>query len=199
MQNLMRCKGKGIDSSKIRYDRKDDNAGQTADDTEQSLWGSSQFTDMVPGFHPDAGTVLYSCGNIGLLHQPLVGLLCSKMCPGRLILRTHDLAHRWRADAIAVVSGFHSPIKQECLAVLLRGSQPIILCLARSITDYRLPVALRAPVANGRLLILSPFKEGERRMTKELAAERNRLVAALSACLVVPYADPGGTADSLIN
>jgi len=32
-----------------------------------------------------------------------------------------------------VISGFHTPAEKECLRILLRGAQPIIICPARSI------------------------------------------------------------------
>jgi HEPN domain-containing protein len=34
---------------------------------------------------------------------------------------------------VTVVGGFHAPMERECLTILLRGAQPVILCPARNI------------------------------------------------------------------
>ena len=58
-------------------------------------------------------------GNIGLLKGDTLALLCSKSCPGSLILKTYDIARDLRSKGTAVISGFHSPIEQEVLNILL--------------------------------------------------------------------------------
>jgi len=131
-------------------------------------------------------------GEPGLLRRPLVALLCSRKCPGELILKTYDLARRLRDQGICVISGFHTPMEKEALHFLLKGVQPIIIAPARSLQGMRIPTAYRRPLAQGRLLLVSPFPAGERRVTAELAAERNRLVGALAGRVVVVYAQPGG-------
>jgi len=44
-----------------------------------------------------------------------------------------------RDDGVTVISGFHTPVEKECLRILLRGSQPVIICPARSIEGMRIP------------------------------------------------------------
>jgi len=55
----------------------------------------------------------------------------------------------------------------------------------------------KKPLADRRLLVLSPFPKSERRVTKELAAERNRLVAALADEVVFAHVTPGGHLEQL--
>ena len=78
-----------------------------------------------------------------------------------------------------IISGFHSPVEQEALIVLLRGPQPVILCPARSLARMRLKPAYWTALEAGRLLLLSPFAESVHRATIEMAYQRNRFVAAL--------------------
>lgn len=129
-------------------------------------------------------------GDAGLLDSKPVALFCSRRCPGDLILRTYDLAHEWRDAGVAVISGFHSPMEQECLRILLRGSQPVIICPARG-PFKRVPPTWRAPLRDGRLLIVHAFDEDEARTTAELAKARNRVVAALADRIFVAHAEPG--------
>lgn len=56
------------------------------------------------------------------------------------------------------MSGFHSPLEQKCLEILLRGQQPIFLVLALGISPLRLPASDRKALDNGRLTLLSPYR-----------------------------------------
>jgi predicted Rossmann fold nucleotide-binding protein DprA/Smf involved in DNA uptake len=93
---------------------------------------------------------------------------------------------------VTVVSGFHSPVEKECLRILLRGKQPIIVCLARAFGKIRLPSDWRPALESGRLLLLSPFERRPRRPDAESAQRRNELVAALADEVLIIYAQPGG-------
>jgi hypothetical protein len=134
---------------------------------------------------------LWAMGPVDLLKKPLLGLFCSAQCPGEVILRIYDLARALRDAGAPVISGFHSPMEKECLDLLLRGSQPVVICPARSIERLSLPTAWRQAVEDGRLLILSPFAGRHRRPTVQLAEQRNDFIAALAGCVVVTYAAPG--------
>ncbi len=146
-----------------------------------------------------APAALRGLGALDLLARPKLAIFCSARAPGSVILQTYDLAQRLRQDRYTVIGGFHSPVEQECLTVLLRGPAPVIVCPARDIEDMRLPVAWRQPLAEGRLLILSPFSGGQRRPTAEMAQARNRFVAALADVIVIAHAERGGKTEALTN
>lgn len=139
---------------------------------------------------------LSALGNLDLLALPKIALFCSVRCPGDVILRTYDQAARWRDAGRCVIGGFHSPVEKECLRILLRGSQPIIICPARSLPQ-RVPPDWRQPLAAGRLLILSGFHEEENRITAELATRRNDFVAALADEVCFAHITPGGQVERL--
>ncbi len=140
----------------------------------------------------DAPSRLWTIGNMEILAEQKVGLFCSVRCPGNAIIAAHDAARKLREDGITVISGFQSPVEKECLGILLRGKQPIIICLARALVKIRVPSEWRKPLDFGRLLILSPFEKRPRRPTTESARQRNELVAALSDEILIIYAAPGG-------
>lgn len=131
-------------------------------------------------------------GDLGMAGRKKLALFCSKKCPGSLIILTHDLAHALRDAEATVIGGFHSPVEKECLNVLLKGTQPLIICPARSLEGMRVPAAWRTPIHQGRLLLLSPFEKKHRRATSDLAQKRNEFVAALADVVFVAYAAPGG-------
>jgi len=101
-----------------------------------------------------------------------------------------------RGSGLAIVSGFHSPIEKDCLPILLRGSDPIIIVQGHRLSTSRLPIEWQKAIRNGRLLLLSPFGENDRRVTTELAAERNRFVATISDDILIPYAMPGSKTEA---
>ena len=139
-------------------------------------WGKEQF----PKFK--------SKGNLRLLEEPLTALFCSARCPGDLILMTYDLARVLRNTWTPVIGGFQTPMERECLRLLLRGKQPVVVCPARSIDNMRIPRDWRGPLNEGKLLVISPFLGTVRRATAESAAQRNELVASLAAQVFIAHA-----------
>ena len=138
-------------------------------------------------------------GDPALLRGDKVGLFCSVRCPGDLILRAYDFAKKLRDDGVTVIGGFHSPVEKECLRILLRGTQPVIICPARSLTNMRIPREWQRAIEKGRLLLVSPFAGSQKRATAELAQERNKFVAAVADRVCFIYTTPGGTLESLAN
>lgn len=151
---------------------------------------------LVEWLGAEAPAAITLLGDPALLERRKLGMFCSVRCPGSVIVGSYDLAQRLRQGDLAVMGGFHSPMEREWLAVLLRGPEPVILCPARRITVSRLPLEYRDPLAEGRLLMLSCFGEGERRATADLAMARNRFVAALADVLFVAHAEPGGKTEA---
>ncbi len=145
---------------------------------------------------PRAPERIFALGSLDILPLRKIALFCSIKCPGEQIIKAYDLARNLRDTGKTVISGFHSPMEKECLTLLLRGEQPIILCPARSLERMRLPADRKKAMAAGRLLLLSPFHRG-RRATVELARERNTFVAAMAdeACFV--HTTPGGNLEQL--
>ena len=141
---------------------------------------------------------LTTLGNLDLLALPKTALFCSARCPGQVILKTYDQTAKWRDAGRCVISGFHSPVEQECLRILLRGTPPIILCPARAMPQ-RIPAEWRTPLADGRLLILSGFTAAEKRVTTALATRRNALVAALADEVFFAHITPGGQSERLTH
>jgi predicted Rossmann fold nucleotide-binding protein DprA/Smf involved in DNA uptake len=138
-------------------------------------------------------------GNLDILpgrgtvrRAPILALFCSVQCSSAIILQTYELARTLCDAGVTVISGFHSPMEKECLNVLLGGTQPIIICPARSIERLRLPADWKAALVQGRLLLLSPFAEKQRRATTRRAQTRNEIVAALADVLLIAHAVSGG-------
>jgi hypothetical protein len=81
----------------------------------------------------------------------------------------------------------------------LRSPHPVIWCLARGL--YRqIPSKLmdcRPAVAEGRLVMVTPFPDSARHITAKTATTRNRLVVEMAAAVVVAHAAPGSKMEAL--
>jgi predicted Rossmann fold nucleotide-binding protein DprA/Smf involved in DNA uptake len=138
-------------------------------------------------------------GSLAPFSEPLTAFLCSTKAPGGAILRCFDQAAAWRDKGQCVISGFHSPLEKQCLDILLRGNQPIVLAFARGIEVLRLPATLRTALDEGRLTIVSSFPAIEKRVIADLARQRNRFVAAMADEVVFGYVSPGGSLSRLVH
>ena len=143
-------------------------------ETPETIWARGNI-DLLPGQN-------------ATLNGDLWALFCSSKCPGEIILKAHDLAQGFRNAGIPTIGGYHSPVEQECLRVLLRGSQPILISPARSIENMRLKPAWKDALSEERLLILSIFGSRHRRSTAVLANQRNAFVAALADKICIAHA-----------
>jgi predicted Rossmann fold nucleotide-binding protein DprA/Smf involved in DNA uptake len=135
-------------------------------------------------------------GNKEILNQYKVGFLCSRKVPANIILQTYDWAIEQRDKNICVASGFHSKIEKDVFDILVKGSQPIILVLARGLLK-RFDKNLLKLVDGKRLLIISPFDNKITRPTSQTAIKRNRLIAEISDKIFIPFAKEGGNIDQI--
>ena len=93
-------------------------------------------------------------GNQELLQLKKAAFLASSTISSETVLQVYDWATEMRNRGECVVSGFSSKLEQDVLHFLLKGSQPIIIVLARKIYKV-IPDELKEPLAQNRLLIIS--------------------------------------------
>ena len=169
--------------------------------TKKSLLSLSRADARYPAalnafLGPGAPAAITALGDLAWLDSRPLAIFCSSRCPGSLIVQATDLAHALADRSAAVIGGFHTRVERACLEILLAGAGLLIVCPARGMVKT-IPAEFRQPLAAGRLLLLSPFAESERRVTAELAAARNRFVAALAARVLFIHAAPGGRTEAL--
>ena len=144
----------------------------------------------------DAPDTITAIGNLDIFRHNSTAFFCSSKCPGDLIVKTYDIAQILRNAGMTVISGFHSPMERECLTILLRGAQPVIICPARSINNMRINKEYKKPLKDDRLLFLSPFDENQQRISAKRSHYRNLFVAAMSAAVFVIHAGPASKTEA---
>jgi predicted Rossmann fold nucleotide-binding protein DprA/Smf involved in DNA uptake len=152
---------------------------------------------LKPRLQEHAPKSIWLIGKPNILRSPLTALLCSQNAPGSTILRTFDQAAYWRDSGTTVIGGFHSPMEQECLEILLRGKQTVVVATARAILPLRLPLNARKALDEGRLTVISSFDDQVRRTTAANAQTRNLLCCALAKHITFAHIRPTGSLDTL--
>lgn len=133
---------------------------------------------------------LHILGEKAILNRPKLALFCSVKSPGKLILEAYDLCQRLREQGITVGGGFHSPMEQECMRILLKSRNHVVWCLARGLRKRPSP-EFKKSIADARLLMVTPFAQTVRRQTEVTCIKRNRVVAEMSLAVLVVHAAPG--------
>ena len=137
-------------------------------------------------------------GNEELLKNKMTAFLCSRKVPASIVLKCYDWAIARRNAGDCVISGFHSQLEKDVLHYLLKGTQPVILALARGLKD-RLDPDLKIPLDEGRLLIITPFEKSVKKITAQTAQIRNQMMIDLADKITIGYASPGGLLEELIR
>ena len=141
---------------------------------------------------------LHYLGNREILHRHKVAFLCSRTCPADVILKSYDWAIAEREKGTCVISGFHSQIEKDVLGYLLKGTQPIILALARGFKQRWEP-DIKTALDRERLLIVTPFEQHVIRITRKTAEVRNRMMLEMADEIKAAYARQGGQLEILLQ
>lgn len=130
-------------------------------------------------------------GNASLLGQPLTAFFSSRTCPGVAIRATMAWAVEQARSKNPIISGFHSPLEQSVLEVMLAAGAPCVIVVARKLEPAHLPPVWLRAVQGGTAAVIS-MDDTTRRLTIELAVRRNDWVAEHAARIVVAHASTGG-------
>lgn len=113
-----------------------------------------------------------------------IGFLCSRSTSSSAILPSLDWAAAAALGTAPIASTFHSKLEVAVLDILMRGTCPIILVLARQ--PYKvLPEKLKKAVASGRLEILSVSDNS--RISKESALQANQFICEHAQSLTIGF------------
>lgn len=122
----------------------------------------------------------------------MTAFFASRQCPGAAIRAAMDWALLQASAKLTVVSGFHSPLEQSVLKVLMAAGSPAVVVLARPVAGAKLPPEWTELLAQGHMAVVSSVAT-EGRLTQQLATQRNALVAQLARKTVVAHANPAGS------
>ena len=139
-----------------------------------------------------------SLGNNELLKLPKTAFLCSRQVPAGVVLKCYDWAIAQREKGRCIISGFHSQIEKDVLHYLLKGTQAIIVVLARGLKE-KMESELQQPLEQGRLLMVTPFGKEIKRVTTRTAQLRNQLMIDMADEIVIGFARKGGMLENHVG
>jgi len=131
-------------------------------------------------------------GNLDILKLPKVAFLSSRQISSEAILKCFDWATEQRDNGICVMSGFHSPLEKDVLHFLLKGTQPVILVLGRSLYK-QIPKEFQKPLNENRLLIVSLVAQTIHRHSIQSTLIRNRYIIDTATEIVFGSLDKNGS------
>ncbi len=137
-------------------------------------------------------------GNIDLIKLSKTAFLCSRTVPASAVLACYDWAIQQREQGHCVISGFHSPIEKDVLHYLLKGTQPIIVVLARGFKETMNHEFMK-PLEQGKLLIITPFDAQVKRITSRTVLVRHQTMIDLADDIAVGYISKNGQLDTLLT
>ena len=116
-------------------------------------------------------------GNEDLLKVPKTAFLASSTISPDMVLKCYDWATQMAKEGKCVVSGFSSHLEREVLHFLAKGTQPIILIIARQMYK-QFPPELQPLFDANRLLIISV--SNATRQSKATAHARNKYICEIA-------------------
>ena len=137
-------------------------------------------------------------GNKEILKLPKTAFLCSQKVLAEIVLKSYDWAKLQRAEGNCIVCGNQSQIEKDVVKILLRGTQPLIIIIARNMKK-RWQAEIQQALQENRLLIISPFTESTKRVTRQTAEKRNKEIINISDKIVLAHVSPGGQLSSLLK
>lgn len=136
-------------------------------------------------------------GNTELWKLPKTAFLCSRKVPAAQVLKCYDWAIAMRAAGKCVMLGAHSKLEKDVLHYLLKGTQPVVVVLARGMKKTLVP-EMQAEVWKGRLLVVAPFLDSVRRVTQDTAMARNRFMLVHAERVVTGHVSEDGSLARLL-
>jgi hypothetical protein len=127
---------------------------------------------------------------------PKTAFLCSDKFSAGSVLKSYDWAAEMKREERCVISGFQSKLEKDVFDILLGGSAPVIVVLARGMYKSS-PQKLRPHIETGRLLIVSPFPQNIGCPNRALAFKRNQFCVDNSGEVVFAHIHAGGMLERL--
>jgi len=137
-------------------------------------------------------------GNKEIINLHKTAFLCSRKCPADIVLKSLDWARSKKDKGECVISCFQSRIEKDVFDILLKGTQPLILVLARGMKK-RWPKEIKKAMEHERLLIVTPFDKTITRITRETANKRNKIMVDIADDVFLAYATKNGNLDQLLK
>ncbi len=141
-----------------------------------------------------APSVIYTKGNIELLHKPSVAVVGSRNADNVSLEFTKNIVEKEVAQGKVIVSGFAKGIDRQALDSTLEHAGESIIVLPQGITTFNSGYKqYYKPITQGKVLVLSSFHP-KAPWCVEFAMARNAIIYGLASSIYAAQSDnKGGT------
>jgi hypothetical protein len=130
-------------------------------------------------------------GDKALFERPLTAFFASRQCPGSAIRAAMDWTMEQARHKTPLIGGFQSPLERSVLEIALAAKSPVVIVLARGLTNAHLPLPWRNAVNDGYAAVVS-IAAARKRLTEEVSQRRNQWVASHASRIVLAHINPSG-------
>jgi predicted Rossmann fold nucleotide-binding protein DprA/Smf involved in DNA uptake len=141
---------------------------------------------------------LWCRGDLTILDRTLLGIISARQIDSDLALESSELLKKlvFMKD-FSFVGGWHSPLEEEALRIVLAQEASIILCVAKSLDRFVPSIEVASRVSQGRALLLTHCSPKAKRITRDASMRRNQLVVELAKALLILSAPEGSASLNL--
>jgi predicted Rossmann fold nucleotide-binding protein DprA/Smf involved in DNA uptake len=135
---------------------------------------------------------LWCLGEPAILTRKLLGILSARQIDSDLALKSAQLLKQLGSlEEVSFVGGWHSPLEEEALRILLAQAAPIVFCIPKSLNRFLVPLDVKNRVSQRKVLLLTHCSPKAKRISRYASIRRNQLVMGLATALLVLSAPPG--------
>jgi DNA processing protein len=135
---------------------------------------------------------LWCRGDLTILDRTLLGIISARQIDSDLASESSQLLKQlvFMKD-VSFVGGWHSPLEEEALRVLLAQEASIIFCVSKGLDRFMPSVEVANRVSQGQALLLTHCSPKAKRITRDASMRRNQLVVELAKALLILSAPDG--------
>jgi predicted Rossmann fold nucleotide-binding protein DprA/Smf involved in DNA uptake len=141
---------------------------------------------------------LWCLGNPAILNHRLLGIISARQIDSDLALQSSQLLKQlvFMKD-VSFVGGWHSPLEEEALRVLLAQEASIVFCVSKGLGRFIPSIKVGSRVSQGQALLLTHCGPKAKRITRDASMRRNELVGELAKVILVLSAPEGSASLNL--
>ena len=141
---------------------------------------------------------LWCRGDLTILDRTLLGIISARQIDSDLTSESSQLLKQlvFMKD-VSFVGGWHSPLEEEALRVLLAQEASIIFCVSKGLDRFIPSIEVASRVSQGQALLLSHCSPTAKRITRDASMRRNQLVVELAKALLILSAPEGSASLNL--
>jgi predicted Rossmann fold nucleotide-binding protein DprA/Smf involved in DNA uptake len=141
---------------------------------------------------------LWCRGDLTILDRTLLGIISARQIDSDLTSESSQLLKQlvFMKD-VSFVGGWHSPLEEEALRVLLAQEASIIFCVSKGLDRFIPSIEVASRVSQGQALLLTHCSPKAKRITRDASMRRNQLVVELAKALLILSAPEGSASLNL--